>query len=346
MTMPEIIDYLERYARVSRVPLETGTDVQKLERLGGRFRVETNRGTWTAGNVVIATGYNDQPAIPGMAKQLPRTILQLDPSRYRNPEQLPEGGVLVVGAAASGIQLAQEIAWSGRRVTLAVGTHIRMPRVYRGRDILWWLDRMGILDETTDAVYDLDVSRGQPAYQLVGRPDRSSIDLARLADEGVRIVGRARAVEGHRMFFDEDLITSASSADFKLAGLLARIDGYIVESGLQGAVDGQEPFVPTWQRFFSLPPLRQCNLWKDGIRTVIWATGFRRRYPWLHVPVLDDRGEIRHRRGVTPESGLYVLGLQFQCRRKSAFIDGVGLDAAELAEQIASREAGRRLAVA
>jgi putative flavoprotein involved in K+ transport len=340
MTMPEVIDYLERYARLSRVPLETGTNVSRLEGLPAGFRVETNRGTWAARNVVIATGYCDQPLIPGMAGDLREAILQLNPSRYRKPEQLPEGGVLVVGAAASGIQLADEIRASGRPVTLAVGSHNRMLRQYRGKDILWWLDGMGILDETADQVFDLEISRGQPAFQLVGRPDRSSIDLGQLADKGVRIAGRAIGVEGGRMFFDNDLIASVSSADFKLAGLLARIDQFIVDSGLERETDDTEPFVPTWRRFFSSPSPGHCDLRAEGIRTVIWATGFGRRYPWLHLPVLDKAGEILHRRGVTPEPGLYVLGLQFQCRRKSAFIDGVGLDADELAEHLSSREAG------
>jgi putative flavoprotein involved in K+ transport len=346
MTMPEVIGYLEEYARVSRVPIETGVNVLDLRRFGAGFRVETDKGIWSAGNVVIATGYCDCPAVPEMAARIPDSIHQLAPTRYRNPNQLREGGVLIVGAAASGIQLADEIAESGRRVLLAVGRHTRMVRQYRGRDILWWLDRMGILDETTDQVHDVEISKQQPALQLVGRPDRASIDLGRLAAKGVRILGRAAGVDGHQMFFDDDLIATTTAADVKLAGLLSRIDQFVDRCGMNSEVGESEPFEPVWPRFFSSPAATRCDLRAEGVRTIIWATGFRRSYPWLRLPVFDERGEIRQTRGVTPEPGLYVLGLQFQNRRRSAFIDGVGADAEELATQLARREAEARSDVA
>lgn len=345
MTMPEIIRYLERYALLSRVPLETGANVRKLERSDTGFRVETDDRNWTARNVVIATGYSDRPAIPPIAKQLPAGILQLSPSHYRNPGELPDGGVLVVGAAASGIQLADEIADAKKPVYLAVGRHLRMLRRYRGNDILWWLDQMGVLEETTDQVFDLQTSMNQPAFQLVGRPDHSTIDLAQLMAKGVRVFGRALGSDGRKVFFDDDLIATTTSADVKLASLLIRIDRFIDESGLKSQVGEPEPFVPLWPHFFSPSPT-QLDLEAERIRTVIWATGFRRSYPWLNIPVLDEQGEIRNTRGITPEPGLYVLGLQFQHRRKSAFIDGVGLDAVELAEHLAERESLRRTSVA
>ena len=346
MTMPEVIDYLERYARLSRVPLEAETNVLKVERTTNGFQLETSRDTWRAGNVVIATGYSDRPAIPRMARELPGHILQLAPTQYRNPEQLPEAGVLIVGAAASGIQLADEICDSGRRVLLATGRHTRIPRLYREKDILWWLDRMGILDETTDEVFDLETSRSQPALQLVGRPDRSTLDLGRLAAKGVQILGRAVGADGSRIFFDDDLIATTTAADVKLASLLSRIDAYVTREGLESQAGPAEEFVPLWPSFFSSPAATSCDLRAEGIRTVIWATGFQRRYPWLRVPVLDGSGELKHTRGVTPEPGLYVLGMQFQQRRKSAFIDGVGQDAEELVRHLARRQAKRREAVA
>lgn len=346
MTMPEVIEYLERYARVSHVPLETETNVRRLERSTVGFRIETNRGSWTSRSVVIATGYSDRPAIPSMAKELPGDILQLAPTRYRNPHQLPEGGVLVIGAAASGIQLADEIADSGRRVLLSVGRHTRMLRRYRGRDILWWLDRMGILDETTDEVFDLETSRSQPALQLVGRPDRSTIDLSRLSAREIRITGRTVGFDSDRAFFDDDLVATTTAADVKLASLLSRIDSFVEQEGLKSQVGEAEPFVPLWPSFFPSSGTRSCDLRAEGIRTVIWATGFRRRYPWLRIPVLDESGEIRHSRGVTPEPGLYVLGMQFQQRRKSAFIDGVGQDAEELVRHLVRHQSKARAAVA
>ncbi len=345
MTMPEVIDYLERYARASGVPLETGTNVVGLERLGAGFRLETDNGEWTCRNVVVATGYCDRPAIPAMASAMSPRLHQLSPVEYRNPGSLPVGGVLVVGASASGIQLADEIVDSGRKVIVAVGRHNRLPRRYRGRDILWWLDQMGILDEGAEQVYDLDISRNQPAFQLVGRPDHSSISLSTLADKGVRVLGRAVAAQGHRVFFGDDLIATTSSADVKLASLMSRIDQFVTRKGLTQTVLPAESFQPLWPRFFQ-SEAAGFDLRSEGISTVVWATGFTRRYPWLRLPVFDQNGEILHRRGVTPEPGLYVLGLQFQNRRKSAFIDGVGQDAAELAGHVAMNQSIPRIAVA
>ncbi len=345
MNMPEVVGYLERYARVIRVPLEAGTNVLALEKLGTGFRLQTDRGDWNCRNVVVATGYCDRPAVPALASTLSPRIHQLSPVEYRNPDLLPAGGVLVVGASASGIQLADEIAQSGRKTLLAVGRHNRLPRRYRGKDILWWLDRMGILDEGAEQVHDLEISRNQPAFQLVGRADHSSIDLASLAAKGVRILGRAVAAQGRRVFFGDDLIATTSSADVKLASLLSRIDQFAAGTGLAAEVGPAEPFQPLWPSFFRSEPTG-CDLRAEGIATVVWATGFKRHYPWLRVPVLDAKGEIRHHRGVTPEPGLYVLGLQFQNRRKSAFIDGVGQDAAELAAHLAMRGMVPRIAVA
>ena len=346
MTMPEVVDYLEDYAESSRVPLETQTDVRRVSATVDGYFVETSRGNWRARNVVIATGYCDRPAVPPMAHQLPRHIHQLSPTAYRSPDLLAHGGVLIVGAAASGIQLADEIADSGRRVVLSVGRHTRMPRRYRGRDILWWLDRMGVLDETTGDVFDLEASRGQPALQLVGRPDFATIDLGRLAAKGVRMTGRALGAEGGRVHFDQDLIATTTAADVKLVGLESRIDAFIDELGLSHDEAPPEDFAPLWPRFFDASAPICLDLESEDIRTVIWATGFRRAYPWLAVPVLDRYGEIRHDRGITPAPGLYVLGMQFQHRRKSAFIDGVGDDAAFLARHIAGKQTARRISVA
>jgi putative flavoprotein involved in K+ transport len=334
MTMPEIINYLEGYARSFAAPVQHETSVLGVEGVEDGYRIETNRGSWRANNVVIATGYCDVPFVPEMAGRLPNDILQMTPTRYRNPGQLPHGGVLVVGASATGIQLADEISSSGRPVTLAVGRHTRLPRSYRGKDIMWWLDAMGVFDEKLDQVFDVDISRRQPSLQLVGRRDRSPLDLMSLEKTGVRLLGRALGVEGSQFSFADDLIAYTAAADVKLARLLARIDEFSLEAGLAGEVGDAEPFTPFhWPAEASTT----IDLRLAGINTVLWATGFRRSYPWLKVPILDERGELRHRGGITPAPGLYVLGLQFLRRRKSVFIDGVGDDANELAEHIASR---------
>jgi putative flavoprotein involved in K+ transport len=334
MTMPEVINYLEGYARSFGAPVEEETTALRVEGDGTGYRVTTNRGLWSSANLVIATGYCDLPLVPEMAAKLPADILQLVPTKFRNPDQLPEGGVLVVGASASGIQLADEIHASGRPVTLAVGRHTRLPRKYRGRDILWWLDAMGVLDDTADEVYDIDISREQPSLQLVGRPDHSTLDLPLLQKQGIRLTGRVISAEGCTVGFDDHIVTYTAAADAKLALLRRRIDNFITEQGMEDQAGEAEPFEPF---FWPASSPREIDLRTQGIKTVLWATGFRRSYPWLKVPVLDRRGEIIHRRGVTSAPGLYVLGLQFQHRRKSAFIDGVGDDAVALAGHIVQR---------
>jgi putative flavoprotein involved in K+ transport len=333
MTMPEVVDFLERYARSFAAPVEEGTTVLAVEPVGAGYRVTTDRGAWEAPSVVVATGHCDTPFVPGFARQLPDDVVQVLPTRYRNPRQLPEGRVLVVGASASGVQLADEIHASGRPVTLAVGRHTRLPRVYRGRDILWWLDAMGILDESADEVFDVAISRRQPSLQLVGRPDRATLDLPALQERGVRLVGRASGAAGGRVFFADDLVAQTVAADARLARLVQRIDIFAARTGLDAEVGEAEPFRP-----FLWPAAAptEVDLRDEDIRTVVWATGFRRLYPWLKVPIVDDRGEIRHEGGVTPAPGLYVIGLNFLRRRNSSFIDGVGRDAMDLTAHLAA----------
>jgi putative flavoprotein involved in K+ transport len=329
MSMPEVVGFIEGYGRSFGAPVETQTTVQAVERLGALYRVTTNRGCWEAHSVVIATGHCDIPFIPALAQRLPADIQQIVPSHYKNPEELSEGGVLIVGASSTGVQLADELHRSGRPVTLAVGSHTRLPRRYRGRDIMWWLDKTGLLDETADEVRDLESARRQPSLQLVGRPNHDSIDLAQLRNQGVRIVGRAIDLEAGRMRFAADLIETTAAADRKLLRLLARIERFVRDGSMSGEFDDPEPIVPITLE----PSATAIDLKAAGITTVVWATGYSRRYPWLKVPVLDDRGEIRHHSGITPSPGLYVLGLRFLRRRKSNFIDGVGQDAEDLADR-------------
>jgi putative flavoprotein involved in K+ transport len=198
---------------------------------------------------------------------------------------------------------------------------------------MWWLDRAGILDDTTESVFDADTSRQAPSFQLVGRSDNANIDLQRLHRAGVIVTGRLAAVDGHRLYFDDDLLKTTVAADVKLAGLLSRLDR--VATGITELVGQPEPFEPLWPGFVSAPT--DLDLTEMGIETVVWATGYRRTYPWLRIPLLDARGELRHHGGVTPLDGVYALGLPFQRTRKSAFIDGVGNDARVLTAHIASR---------
>ena len=330
MHATEVVTFLDRYAEVSRVPLVTGAAVVAVRPTGDGFEVVTESGTWRARQVVVATGYCDAAFVPAVAARASSRLVQLVPSEYRRPDALPPGGVLVVGASASGLQIADELARAGRDVTIAVGQHTRVPRLYRGRDLFGWLDRLGLLRAAAKDVYDLGVSRLQPSLQLIGRPTHDTLDLRGLAARGVAVVGRLVALDGEDATFDDDLLASTAAADLKLATLVSRIDRAIAADG--GAPPPQ--FVAHWPAFADARR-HVRDLAREGVTAVIWATGYRRRYPWLHVPVLDRHGEIVHDGGETPAPGLFVLGLQFLRHRSSAFIDGVGLDARHLAGRIA-----------
>jgi putative flavoprotein involved in K+ transport len=208
---------------------------------------------------------------------------------------------------------------------------------------MWWLDRAGILDETEESVFDVEISRHAPSFQLAGRPDHATLDLDRLRRAGVLVVGRLASVDGHRVRFDDDLVKTTVAADAKLAGLLSRLDRVANTTGLDGLVDEPEPFEPLWPAFVNAQT--ELQLKTAGIRTVVWATGYRRDYSWLKLPLLDTRGELRHHGGVTPCTGVCALGLPFQRARKSSTIDGVGADArlARCAARVGSRwRAARR----
>ncbi len=334
LTMPEVAGFLDDYARIAAAPVETGTTVRRVRRIGDRYSVETDRGTWHAPVVVVATGYCDKPRVPAAAAGLPDWVHQITPTAYRTPDSLPDGGVLVVGASSSGVQLADELRSSGRDVTLAVGRHIRLPRRYRERDIMWWLDRTGILTKPAARVADLMAARQEPSLQLVGSPEGRDVDLEHLAQGGIRLVGHLAGIEGSRVRFAGDLHETTAAAEQRLQRLLARLDRTAI--ALQHTVPVER--VPS---IVLGAPETTLDLEAAGIRTVLWATGFRRDYAWLDVPVLDAAGEIVHDGGITPSPGLYVLGLNFMRRRNSSFIAGAGQDAAELADDILARLAAR-----
>lgn len=322
--------YLGRYAREIAAPVVSGATVAAVEREGGGFRISANAGQWHARAVVVATGACDVPFRPAMAEALAPSILQMDPSDYREPGQLPPGGVLVVGASATGVQLAEEIHASGRPVTLAVGGHTRVPRRYRGRDIYAWMDAVGMLDDPALASGNLDAARRQPSLQLVGGPEHRDLDLAVLRAQGVRLVGRLAGISGSRAEFSGDLERTTGASHVRMQRTLKRIDDFISDHGLSIPVADSESRVP----FLATSDSFALDLQRGGIRSVIWATGYVRRYPWLRVPVLDHSGEIIHRGGVAAVPGLYVLGLTFLRRRRSSFIDGCGSDAEDIAPAI------------
>jgi putative flavoprotein involved in K+ transport len=335
MTSIEVADFFARYARSSDAPVEEQSAVESLRFDGEEYELRTTDASWTAARVVIATGWCDRPAIPAMAGELSPDVRQLAPNRYRNPGSVPDGGVLVVGASATGVQLADELRSAGRDVVLAVGRHSRLPRRYRGMDIFWWLDRIGIRDKTIDEMPDPVRARHEPSLQLVGGPDRRSVDLTTLQDAGVQIAGRVVGMDGRHVRFAEDVNHTVTEADRRMRRVLAEIDRHIDETGLADEVLAPEAMAPVRPA----PAPDRLDLRDRAITSVVWATGHRRTYPWLHVPVLDEHGEIRNARGVTPVPGLYVLGQHFQHARNSDSIDGVGRDAEFVADHLTCRTA-------
>lgn len=322
--------YLGDYARMAAVPVIEGVEVRSIDDVGSDFRISTSAGVWQSRAVVVATGACDTPYRPAMAQQLSPAILQIAPADYKRPSDLPDGGVLIVGASSTGVQLAEEIHASGRPVTLAVGDHTRMPRRYRGRDIFSWMDLASILDDRADESRSLDAARHQPSLQLVGRHDNRNLDLASLSRDGVRLLGRLAAISGAYAGFHGDLAETTTQAHARMLRVLSRIDASIERIDLAASLSGDgapKPFLADCE------PVT-LDLLREGIRTIVWATGYVRRYPWLNVPVLDARGEIVHRGGVTAVPELYALGLTFLRRRRSSFISGCGLDAEELAPEI------------
>jgi len=324
MTAAEVARFLDAYRHTFAHPLQTNTSVHAVHTTDDGYLVETNQGTISCRAVVVATGPCSTPKIPALGVDLPPSVRQIAPIHYRNPDELDGGRVLVVGASASGAQIADEIQRSGRDVTLAVGDHIRLPRTYRGMDIHWWMDTIGLLDDRYDEVDDIVRARRLPSLQLVGSPDKRTLDLNTLHDSGVQLVGRFAGIAGTTGQFSGSFANQVSSADLKLGRLLASIDEYATKRGLDAELSAPIRPVPT------TVPEAATTVDLDDINTVIWATGFRSDYPWLEPHLLDHKGAIRHDGGVMTQPGMYVLGLPFTRRRKSSFIDGVGPDAVDL----------------
>jgi putative flavoprotein involved in K+ transport len=331
-TMPETVDFLAGYAASIAAPVKTHTRVLRVSSAPDGYRVATDQGDWRCRCVVIASGACNIASVPKTAQSLPSMITSMTPMRYRHIGDIPDAGVLIVGASATGIQLAEEIHGSGRPVTLAVGEHVRAPRVYRGRDIQWWMDTSGLLDTGLDEVDDVGRVRDVPSMQLIGTPQRRNISLNHLQDIGVRIVGRLAGLEGGKAQFSGSLANVCRLADLKQNRLLAGIDDWAEKAGVGREASPERP-APT-----RVPddPMLTMSLSLAGIRTVLWATGYHPDYSWLDVDVLDRKSRLRHRGGVVDAPGMYALGLPFMRRRKSSLIDGVGDDARDLSAHLAS----------
>ena len=326
-TTPETIDFLERYARTIAAPVQTHTRATSLRATDGGYLIRTSEGDWRCATVVVASGACNVARVPPLAEAVPRTLRTLTAMQYRNPDQLEPGGVLVVGASATGTQLADEIHRSGRPVTLCVGEHIRAPRLYRGKDIQWWMDKSGLLDERYDHVDDIVRARRVPSFQLTGSRERRTLDLNALTAAGVKLVGSLASIRDGKALFSGALRNQCALSDLKLGRLLDTFDQWAKASGLDQKLEPSHRLEPT--RVDHSPPV-SLDLTSGEIRTILWAAGFRPDYSWLEVPILDRKGMIRHDGGIVPAPGMYLMGMPFLRRRKSGLIDGAGEDAREL----------------
>jgi putative flavoprotein involved in K+ transport len=327
----ELVRHLERYAASFRAPVISDTTVVEISGTRGpgctRFSVITDNGTWHARHVVVATGPHGRPYLPSGLSGISSRVEVLTASSYRNPDTFPPGGVLVVGASASGVQIADELSRAGREVAIAIGRHTRMPRRYRGMDSFWWLEATGRLARTIDQMPDIAAARRENSLQLIGRAEvhlrGSDLDLQTLQERGVRLLDRLDGVVGTEASFRDDLSQRVAEADRRMHHVLDTVDDYIDKAGLN-----REVLPASRPGAVDLPaPVTRLNLASENIRTMIVAAGYRPDYRWLRVPVLEPDGSIRQQRGVTPAPGLYVVGQYFQHRRDSGFIDGARHDA-------------------
>jgi putative flavoprotein involved in K+ transport len=338
MTAGEVTEFIERFAAVSRAPVRTGENVTSVRRDGDGYLVTATGGEIACRAVVIASGACNRPSVPSFSGEVPASVEQFTPFDYRGPGKLPDGGVLVVGASATGVQLAAELQRSGRPVTLSVGEHVRLPRVYRGRDVLWWMDTAGVWDQRYDEMDDLTRARRLPSPQLVGTRERATLDLNVLTAMGVELVGRWAMVRDGRALFSGGLRNMFSLADLKLRRLLDAFDEWALTSGRDAEFSPPERLEPT--RVPESSRL-QLDLGSGEIRSIVWTTGFRPEYGWLDVPVVDAKGHLEHEGGVVGTPGLYALGLPVLRRRRSTFICGIEDDAREVTDHLAGYLAGR-----
>jgi putative flavoprotein involved in K+ transport len=331
MTTTEVVEFISEFAVVAGAPLRTGTTVRSVKPTGAGYLVATDRGDVSCRSVMLASGACNLPNVPALSDAVPHSVERFTPLGYRNPDQLPAGGVLVVGASATGVQLADEIHRSGRPVVLSVGEHVRLPRTYRGHDVLWWMEASGVWNQRYDEIDDLRRARNLPSPQLVGKPERTTLDINALTAAGVEVVGRLAAIRDGRALFSGGLRNQFALADLKMDRLLDTFDDWARSRGSGIEAGPIERFEPTRVPDSSRLAL---DLRSGEIAAIIWATGFRPDYSWLDVPVVDPKGRLRHDGGVVDAPGLYAIGLPVLRRRKSTFIHGAEDDARDIVEHL------------
>lgn len=326
-TAAEIAGLIKEYA--VQAPVREHTEVVSLRRVGEEFSITTTDGLLHARQVVVATGPFQRPRIPSLASELPAHITQMDPTRYRNPAGLPPGSVLMIGAGASGIQIAEELIGAGRTVFLAASRHRRIPRRFRGRDVYWWLDRMGRFEQTIDTFPD---RRWPPHTAVTGVNGGYDIDLRRLASGGSRVVGSVRGVSGTRLVLADNANQILNDADAAYLSFIEAARAFA--ASLEESLDDDDGVVPSGT---PVPEVDEIDIDREGITSVIWATGYEYDYSWLHADVIDSDKRPIQQRGVTAIPGLFFLGLHWMHTFKSGLLSGVGADAAFLADQLSAR---------
>lgn len=328
-TKDQVADYFEAYARSFNAPIRTGVEVKSVVRRDGHsgFEVETSDGTIEAMRVVVATGPFQRPVIPPIAPQDPG-LTQLHSAHYRNPAQLPDGAVLVVGAGSSGVQIADELQRAGRTVYLSVGAHDRPPRAYRNRDYCWWL---GVLGEWGKEV--ATPGREHVTIAVSGAHGGQTIDFRRLAHRGMTLVGVTKSFANGVVTFEQDLVAHLKRGDENLLALLDAADAWVERNGVDLPEEPEARFIPPDPDCVT-HPLTELDLKQAGVTSIIWATGYAVDFSWLHVDTFDENGKPLHQRGVSKEPGVYFLGLPWLSSRGSSFIWGVWHDARRIADHI------------
>lgn len=343
MPRDDVAGYVREYAQAIRAPVRLGTGIERLEKSGTGFAAHAGSVTFVARNVVLATGAYPRPKIPAAADAIAQHIRQLHSNDYRNPAELAPGGVLVVGSGQSGAQIAEELLKSGRDVHLAVSMCASAPRRYRGRDVIWWLlhsfqegERYGVHFPTVDDLPSPAARFGCNPH-LSGTDGGHDIDLRALARQGLRLYGRLETADGTRVRFSDDLAERLAFADATFDEELKPLfDAFIAAAAIDAPLDDRPPrsdFVP--------PVVTDLDLAAEGITNVVWATGYRLDFGWVQLPVFDEWGYPRHRRGVTEAPGLYAVGLPWLYSEPSSVFAGVGADAAHVVEHLAQRREGQ-----
>lgn len=329
-----VVEYFEAYARKFNAPIKTNVNVFSVERNSGRygFTVHTSDGLYEAQRIVVATGPFQKPVIPSVGP-VNGTITQIHSSSYQNPQQLPQGGVLVVGAGSSGVQIADELNRAGKQVYLSVGPHDRPPRSYRGKDFCWWLGVLGLWDQET-----VQPGREHVTIAVSGAHGGRTIDFRELAHGGITLVGSTKSLNGREATFKADLVENVERGNENYLSLLDAADAYVERNGLSLPEEPQARQTPV-DPLCMANPLLQLDLVEAGITSIVWATGYATDYSWLNVDAFDANGKPRHQRGVSSEPGVYFLGLPWLSRRGSAFIWGVWHDARHIADHIVTQRA-------